>query len=85
MQTVRFSDLSDPVRDYLAPAGRGEVIVVQDEVGKATVSVAPIIQPSAEVQRKAWIDILKLQQGVGSSMKQHGVGEEDIDRLLSEK
>ena len=84
MQTVRFSDLSDPVRDYL-PAGRGEVIVVQDEVGKATVSVAPINQPSAEVQRKAWINILKLQQGVGSSMKQHGVGEEDIDRLLSEK
>ncbi len=84
MQTVRFNDLSDPVRAFLAPAGRGEVIVVHDEGGKATFSVVPIIQPSADVQRQAWSDILKLQQEVGHSMRQHGVSEEDSDRLLVE-
>ena len=84
MQTVRFNDLSDPVRAFLAPAGRGEVIVVQDEGGKATYSVVPIIQSSADVQRRAWNDILKLQQEVGDSMRQHGASEEDIDRLLLE-
>ncbi len=84
MQTVRFNDLSDPVRAFLAPAGRGEVIVVQDEGGKATYSVVPIIQPSTDVQRQAWSDILKLQQEVASSMRQQGVSEEDVDRLLSE-
>ncbi|MEI8375975.1 MAG: hypothetical protein WCJ35_24385 [Planctomycetota bacterium] len=84
MQMVRLNDLSDPVRAFLAPAGRGEVIVVQDEGGKATYSVVPIIQPSVDVQRQAWSDILKLQQEVGNSMRQHGASEEDIDRLLLE-
>jgi len=84
MQTVRFNDLSDPVRAFLAPAGRGEIIVVRDEGGKATYSVVPIIQPSADIQRKAWNDILKLQQEIGTLMRQHGVSEGDIDRLLLE-
>ncbi len=84
MQTVRFNDLSDPVRAFLAPAGRGEVIVVQDEGGKATYSVVPIMQPSEDVQHQAWSEILKLQQEVATSLRQQGVSEEDVDRLLTE-
>ncbi len=84
MQTVRFSDLSDPVRAFLAPAGKGEVIVVQDEGGKAAYSVVPIVQPSTDVRQQAWNDILKIQHDVASAMRQHGVTEEDIDRLLVE-
>ena len=84
MQRVRYNELSDPVRDFLAPAGKGEVIIVQDEEGRATYSVAPIIQPSGDVRRQALHDLRKLQQKVGESMKRHGVTEEDIDRLLSD-
>ncbi len=84
MVKVRLNDLSDPVRAFLAPAGRGEVIVVQDEGGNAAYSVVPVLQPSSEAQQRAWDDILLLQRHVGRSLQKHGVTEEDVDRLLDE-
>ncbi len=84
MQRVRYDELSDPVRDFLAPAGKGEVIVVEDELGSAAYNVIPVIRPSAEQKKKAWEDIVRLQQRVGESMRQQGVSEDDIDRVLRE-
>jgi len=82
MQKVRLNDLSDPVRSFLAPAGKGEVIIVEDDSGRAAYSVVPIVRASAEIRQRAWNDILRLQQQVGESMKRHGITEDDIDREL---
>jgi hypothetical protein len=85
MQKLRLNDLSDPVRDFLAPASKGEVIVVEDEAGSVTYSVIPVVHPSSEQKRQAWNRILRLQQKVGESMRRQGVSEDDIDRVLRDE
>jgi len=85
MQTVRLNDLSDPVRDFLAPAGKGEVIVVEDDSGRAAYSVVPVLRAPSEQRLRAWNDIQRLQERVGESMRRRGVTEDDIDRLLREE
>jgi hypothetical protein len=85
VQKVRISELGDAVRAFLGRAVEGQIIVVEDEGGRAAYSVVPVLQPSPKQQQEAWQDILQLQQQVGRSMAARGATEEDIDRILQEQ
>ena len=84
MQKIAITELSKPVRSFLAKARNGEGIVVEDETGRPQFGITPYIEATTAQKKRAWKGIKCLQRKVGKAMKAEGVKEQDIERLILE-
>jgi hypothetical protein len=79
MVRVRFEELDDEVKKFLARAQQGQSVVVEDENGAVRFGVTPYAQ-AAEGERLAALTALGLLQSrTADSMSRTGVTEEQID------
>jgi hypothetical protein len=82
MVRIRLSELDEIIKAFLAPAQRGETIVVEDENGRLQCGVTPYVQASAAEREAALAALARLQEKSSHSMAQLGVTEADINREL---
>jgi hypothetical protein len=84
MVRIRLSEVDDAVRAFLAPAQRGETIVVEDDNGTLQCGVTPYVQASAVEKQAALAALDRLQQRAAQTVVRFGVSEVDVDRELQE-
>lgn len=84
MVRIRLSEVDEAVRAFLAPAQRGETIVVEDDNGALQCGVTPYVQASAAEKQAAQEALNRLQQKVAQTMARSGVTEADVDRELQD-
>ena len=84
MKKVRFSELSDAIRSFLAGIEPGETLVVEDDQGRLQYGITPCVEATPEERAAAWERIEKFQQLVGNSTARRNQSEEDLDRVLQE-
>jgi hypothetical protein len=84
MVRIRFSELDETVKAFLAPARQGETIVVEDDDGRVQCGVTPYAQASAAEKQAALTTLGRLQQKSAQAMTQLGVTEADVDRALQD-
>ena len=84
MKRVRLNELDKTVRAFLDQVKGGESIMVEDENGQLQCGITPYFRASREEREQAWRDIEALQDKVAQSMKEKGITEEDVDKLLQE-
>lgn len=82
MVRIRLSTLDDAVKAFLAPAQKGETIVVEDDNGRVQCGVTPYVEASAGEKKAALTALERLQQTSAEAMAAYGVTEADIDREL---
>jgi hypothetical protein len=80
MQRVALSELSEPVREFLARVENGQGLVVEDESGRARCGVIPYVEATPDERKRAWERIQQIQQKVGQSLADQGVTEDDVIR-----
>ena len=83
MQKIRLHDLTAPVREFLANAEGEGYLAIEDDQGRLRYGISTAIHSSIEQQKAAWQAIEGMQALVAESMRRQGVGEADVDRLLS--
>jgi hypothetical protein len=62
----------------------GQGIVIEDETGQAQYGIIPYVETSPEERAAASKRIKRLQQMTRKAMKEQGVTEADVERLLLE-
>ena len=83
MKKVRLDDLGEPFRKAVEEAG-GEPIVIEDDDGEARFGVVPYRKPSDQQKQAAWEKLKEYQRRAAASMKEHGVTEDDVMRVILE-
>lgn len=86
MEKVRLTTLSESVRSFLARVKHGTGLVVEDEHGQTVAHVLPgeeratadYVDATPEQREEAFKEIKKIQRKVGTSMRKHGISEEDV-------
>lgn len=84
MVRIRLSEVDDAVRAFLAPAQRGETIVVEDDNGTLQCGVTPYVQASTGEKQAALAALDSLQQRAAQTMARFGVTEAEVDQELQE-
>ena len=84
MQRITISQLSEPVRLFLAKVRQGQGIVVEDESGKAQYGIIPYTEATSAEKTSAWKNLQRLQQEKGKAMSEAGVTEEEIEKSILE-
>jgi hypothetical protein len=84
MVRIRLSELNDSVKAFLAPAQKGETIVVEDDQGRLQCGVTPYVQASALDKQAALAALARLGQKSAEAMDKLGLTEAEIDRELED-
>jgi hypothetical protein len=84
MQRIRLNDLTDAVRLFFSDALQGEGFVIEDEAGQPRGGFVPYHRPSDEQKQRALADLRRLWRHTDKAMRESGVAEDDIDRVLQE-
>jgi hypothetical protein len=82
MQKVKYNQLSEPVREFLARVNVGQGILVEDETGRARYGVVEYIEVSPEEQKRAWAEIQQLQQKTKQAIEEQGGTVDEVERLI---
>jgi hypothetical protein len=80
MQRIKITELSQPVRSFLARIKKRRGAVVEDESGFARYGVIPY---AAEAER-AWKELEDVRREAAESMRRHGVTEQDVVEQILE-
>jgi hypothetical protein len=84
MRKVGIKELSQDVQSFIAQVGPGEGIVIEDETGRAMVGITPYVEATATERAAAWKLLEGLQEKASQAMKEQGVTETDVMKLLLE-
>ncbi len=84
MQRITITQLSEPVRLFLAHVLQSQGVVVEDENGLAQFGVIPYAGSTAEEKVVAWEKLRNLQEKTAKAMRSAGVTEHDVERSLLE-
>lgn len=82
MRKFMINKLSEPVRTFLAQVQDGEVVVVEDEAGRAQYRVAPCGEATPEARRRSWERIQQLQQRIGQAIEAQGGTMAEVEQLI---
>lgn len=84
MQKIAMSQLSEPVREFLAQIRNGQGLVIEDETGRAQYGVIPYVESPLEERKQAWARIQQLQRNLGRALAEQGLTEDDLIRAALE-
>ena len=84
MQRITITQLSEPVRLFLAQVLQSQGVVVEDENGRAQFGVIPYAEATAEEQAAAWEKLRRLQEKTAKAMGSAGVTEHDVEQAILE-
>lgn len=84
MQRVTISQLSEPIRLFLAQVRQGQGIVVEDESGQAKYGIIPYTDASADDKAAAWKSVQRVQKKAAKGLKASGVSEAEVERAILE-
>jgi hypothetical protein len=82
MVRIKLSELDEAVKAFLAPAQRGQTIVVEDDAGRLQCGVTPYVQASADEKQAALSTLDQMRQRAAQNMARLDVSEADVDREL---
>jgi hypothetical protein len=82
MVRIKLSELDEAVKAFLAPAQRGQTIVVEDDAGRLQCGVTPYVQASADEKQAALSTLDQMRQRASQNFAQLDVSEADVDREL---
>lgn len=84
MDKVRINELNDAVREFLTEVFNGGGLIIEDESGRDVGGVMPYRDPTTEQRQQAAESLERLQRQAETSMKEHGVTEDDVMRVILE-
>jgi hypothetical protein len=84
MRKVGIKELSQDVQSFISQVRPGEGIVVEDETGRALVGITPYIEATNDDRAAGWKLLEGLQEKTSQAMKEQGVTEADVVKLLLE-
>lgn len=84
MQKLPLSSLTEPIQIFLRQVRDDGAVIVEDAQSGVKYKVTAYRESSPEQRERAWQAIQGMQSQVGESMRQEGVTEQDIDKLLLE-
>jgi len=84
MQRITISQLSEPIRLFLAQVQQGQGIIVEDESGQAKYGIIPYTEASLDEKAAAWKNVQRVQKKAAKGLKASGVSEADVERAILE-
>jgi hypothetical protein len=84
MQRITITQLSEPVRLFLAQVLQSQGVVVEDENGLAQFGVIPYTDASDDVKAAAWEKLRHFQAKTTEAMRSAGVTENDVEQVILE-
>ena len=84
MNKIRITELSQAVQDFLSRVTAGGSVAIVDDDGQLQCGITPYTEATPAEKEQAFRSLEALQAKVGKSMKEQGVTEDDVMRVLLE-
>jgi hypothetical protein len=84
MKDLTLTELSDPVRDFLASVDLEEGALIRDQHGRAIFNIVRCRETSPQQRARAFEELRMIQKQVGDRLRSEGVTEEEFDRIVLE-
>ena len=84
MKDLTLTELSDPVRNFLASVDLEEGALIRDQDGQAIFNIVKCRGTSPEQRALAFEELRLIQKRVGDRLRSEGVTEEEFDRIVLE-